>query len=263
MAKRPRLTWITGASSGLGLYLAKEMASKGWGVAISARSEDTLRELAAATDGFLAYPCDITDEQAVRDTITAIENDHGEIDVAVLNAGTHQPVRAADLKTKDFDKLVRINLMGTVNCLAALTGRMMPRGRGQIAVVASVAGYRGLPTSAAYGMTKAGLINMTEALRPEMKQAGVKLQLVCPGFVRTPLTDQNEFDMPFLMEPEPAAKAFYRGLMSNRFEIVFPWQMKWAMKLLRILPNRLFLALSKKMIPDDTPSGAAVNGAAQ
>ena len=156
---------------------------------------------------------------------------------------------ARDFSVEDLRKLIELNLIGTANCLEAILPVMLSRGEGQIAIVSSVAGYFGLPTSAGYGATKAGLINMAEALQPELKQAGVKLQIVNPGFVRTPLTDKNPFPMPFLMEVDDAAEAFYRGLTSNRFEIVFPRRLAWLLRLLRLLPYRLSLSMTRRLVP--------------
>ncbi|MCI5044211.1 MAG: SDR family NAD(P)-dependent oxidoreductase [Aquisalinus sp.] len=250
-----RIAWITGASYGLGRALAEHMARKGWQVAISARSEDDLKVFAAESKSWKgqvhAYPCDITNLDDLKQAVVKIEADIGPIEIAVLNAGTHQPMRAHEFDANVFRKLTDINLMGTVNCIEALLPGFYKRQSGQIAVVSSVAGYRGLPTSAAYGMTKAGLINMAEALKPEFDEANILIQVVSPGFVRTPLTDKNDFPMPFIMEPEDAARAFYKGLVSRRFEIVFPWQMGIIFKLIRMLPAPLAFALTKNMIPDD------------
>ena len=248
------MVWITGASSGLGAALARRMARAGWQVAASARRGERLDALAAETGDAAGLirpePLDVTDAEAVADAIGRIERELGPIDQAVLNAGTHKSVRAAALRADDFRALIELNLMGTVNCLEAVLPGMIARAQGRIAVVASVAGYRGLPTSAAYGMTKAGLINMAEALRPELAPLGITLQLVNPGFVRTPLTDRNPFPMPFLMDPEAAAEAFYRGLGSDRFEIVFPRAFACLMKLLRHLPAPLAFAITRRMVPE-------------
>lgn len=219
----------------------------------SARSADKLEELtqaALALEGSIeAWPLDVTDAAAVRVAVEAMER-AGPLSHAVLNAGTHKPVRAKGLSAADFEPLLRLNLMGTVNCLEPLLEAMIARREGHIAVVASVAGYRGLPTSAAYGMTKAGLINMAEALEPELKRYRVRMQIINPGFVRTPLTDQNPFPMPFLIEPEAAAEAIARGLDSRRFEIAFPWLFTRLMKLLRILPYGLFFAATRRIVPE-------------
>ena len=146
--------WITGASSGLGRALAQRMAAEGWSVAASARSAESLDELARGATGLTgeirAYPLDVTDPATVTATVAAIERNLGPIDQAVLNAGTHRPVRAAKLIAAAFRDLTELNLMGTVHCLEALLPAMIERRGGRIAVVASVAGYRGLPTSAAY-----------------------------------------------------------------------------------------------------------------
>ncbi len=226
------------------------MARAGDSVALSARSGDKLEEMAGEA-GLSAFAVDVQDAEATRAAVSRIEAALGPIDQAVLNAGTHQPVDARQLDPRDFRKLVEVNLMGTVNSLAAVLPGMLARRRGRIAIVASVAGYRGLPTSAAYGMTKAGLINLAEALRVELEPHGIVVQIVNPGFVRTPLTDRNPFPMPFLMEPEDAAEAFFRGLQSDRFEIAFPRRMVLIMKLLRCLPAPLAFAVTRRLVPKE------------
>ncbi len=245
------VVWITGASSGLGAALARRVAQAGQTVAASARRRDKLEALAAesAGDQIRPFPLDVEDPEALHAVVAQIEREVGPIGQAVLNAGTHQPVDPRALKIEDFRRLVEVNLMGTVNCLAAVLPPMIERGHGRIAIVASVAGYRGLPTAAAYGMTKAGLINMAEALRVELAPLGIVVQIVNPGFVRTPLTDRNPFPMPFLMAPEDAAEAFYRGLQSDRFEISFPRRLVWIMKLLRCLPAPLAFAVTRRLLP--------------
>jgi NAD(P)-dependent dehydrogenase (short-subunit alcohol dehydrogenase family) len=245
--------WITGSSSGLGRALAQRMAADGWHVAASARSDGLLNDLETAREGqtgrIRAFPLDVTDPEATAATVEAIQAELGPINQAVLNAGSHKPVSADGLVAAHFRELVELNLMGTVNCLQALLPAMIARQGGRVAVVASLAGYRGLPTSAAYGMTKAGLINMAEAFKPELDGHGIRLQVVNPGFVRTPLTDKNPFPMPFLMELEDAAEAFYRGLCSDRFEIVFPRRFAYLLKVLRLLPTPLAFAVTRHLVP--------------
>ena len=246
--------WITGASSGLGRALALRVARGGDRVVASARRADALEDLVTAAHGqggkVVSWPLDVTDAAAVTEVVAAIERDVGPIAVAVLNAGTHQPILARDFAADKVKSLLDLNVMGTAHCLEPLLPRMIGRRRGRIAIVSSVAGYAGLPTSAGYGASKAGLINMAEALRPELEALGITLQIVNPGFVRTPLTDRNPFPMPFLMEPEAAAEAFYRGLASDRFEIVFPRRLACLMKLLRLLPHPLFFAVTRKLVPE-------------
>lgn len=247
--------WVTGASSGIGQALALRLARAGWTVVASARRAEPLAALSAEAEALSGsirtVPLDVTDTAAVQAALRDLEQEIGPVALAVLNAGTHKPVRAVDFTAADARDLLDLNLIGTTQCLEALLPPMIARRRGQIAVVASVAGYFGLPTSAVYGASKAGLINMAESLKPELDGFGVQLQLVCPGFVRTPLTDKNDFPMPFLMELEDAAEAFYRGLMSDRFEIVFPRRLAYLMKVVRLLPYPLFFALTRRMVPKD------------
>lgn len=252
-AKAQDRAWITGASSGLGRALALKMAAEGWHIAISARSEDQLQAVAALASAFPGkvevFPLDVTERADVQETVARILQVFGLPDLVVLNAGTHKPTPAASLAAEDFRQLVDLNLMGTVHCLEAILPPLRQRGDGQIAIVASLAGYVGLPLAGAYGMTKAGLINLAEALEPELRAEGISLQIVNPGFVRTPLTDRNPFPMPFLMEVEAAAEAFYSGLRSGAFEIIFPRRFAYLLKLLRILPYPLALAMTRRLLP--------------
>lgn len=246
--------WITGAGKGIGRALVKALVRDGWTVAASSRTESDLESLAAevatASGTLSAYPLDVTKPDEVAQTFARIEAELGALDLAVLNAGTHRPISAYDFDAAVVRSLVDTNLMGTVHCLDTVMARFIERRNGGIAVVASVAGYRGLPTAAAYGATKAALINMCEALKPELERAGVTLQLICPGFVDTPLSRKNTFPMPFLIGSDEAAESIVRGLRSNRFEIVFPFRMSLAMKTLRLLPNRLLFAVTRRMVGD-------------
>lgn len=237
--------WIVGASYGIGAALALRLARDGLRVVASARSADKLAELAAQEGaGRIApWPLDVTDHAAVRAAVPAIEAAHGPLAIAVLNAGTHQPVSAAEFTADGLRRIVELNLFGVANALEAVMPVMIARGRGRIAVVASVAGYRGLPTAAYYGASKAAVINMVESLKFDLDRAGVTLQLVDPGFVRTPLTDRNEFNMPFLISAEEAAERIARGLRGRSFEIAFPRRFVAIMKLLRLLPYALYFPL--------------------
>jgi len=245
-----KTVWITGAGKGIGRALALKMASEGWTVAASARTVEDLETLIKESDSerIHSFPLDITDTDANHSVLDQIEQQLGALDLAILNAGTHRPMTAANFDVQLVRTLVETNLMGTVNGLGALLPRFRSRRSGRVAVVSSVAGYRGLPTSAAYGATKAALINMCEALKPELDKEGVALILVNPGFVETPLTDGNEFPMPFLVTSEAAAESIYKGLMAERFEIVFPWNFALIMKCLRIVPNGLLFAITSRMV---------------
>jgi short-subunit dehydrogenase len=242
-----RIAWITGASTGIGHALALRMAGDGWKIAASARSAETLKTMAMESDGKIAaHPVDVVDADGMAEVAATVWREEGPIDLAVFAAGLHLPLDAAAFDIDPFRRLIEINFMGVVHGLAGVVPKMVERGTGHIAVVSSVAGYRGLPTAAAYGATKAALNNMTEALKFDLEPKGIKVQLVCPGFVRTPLTDQNPFPMPFLMEPEDAAEAFYRGLQGTAFEINFPKTFTTIMKQMRKLPHGLYMAAMRR-----------------
>lgn len=243
----PSLAWVTGASSGIGRALALRLVREGWRVAASARNAAALAELAAeAGERLLPAPVDVSDRAQVQELVSRIEVIHGPIDLAVLNAGTHLPTPIESFSAEDVGRLVAVNLMGVVHGLEALLARMTARGQGHIAVVSSVAGYRGLPTAAGYGATKAALINLCESLRFDCQRLGIKLQLVSPGFVETPLTDRNPFPMPFLMPVDRAVDRLVRGLAGNGFEITFPRRFTFLLKLLRCLPYRLYFPLVQR-----------------
>ena len=249
-ADRARLVWITGAGKGIGRELARHYAQQGWTVAVSARTETDLQSLAEELPPgqIKIFPLDVTDQEAVATTVYKIEYELGEIDLAILNAGNYTPTPANSFAVDPFRNLVETNLMGIVNGLAPLLQIFQKRLSGQIAVVASLAGYRGLPGAAAYGATKAGLINMCESLRPDLERSGVRLSVVNPGFVKTPLTEKNDFPMPFLMPASSAARRIAKGLEAGVFEITFPTRFALLMKILRILPDCLFFLLSRRMV---------------
>ncbi len=244
-----RIAWVTGAGKGLGRSVVKSLLARGWTIAVSARNERDLLTLAeeAAGGAIISFPLDVTSEQAVVETAAAIEERIGPLDLVILNAGTHQPLNAREFAVEPFRTLVETNIMGVVHGLAAVLPRMIARRAGHIVVVSSVAGYRGLPTASAYGATKAALTNMCEALKPQLDREGVRITVVSPGFIRTPLTDKNPFKMPFLMEPDAAAERLVRGLDSGRFEITFPRRLTWLLKVLRCLPYALYFPLVRNL----------------
>lgn len=244
--------WITGAGTGIGRALALALAARGMTVAASARTEADLVSLAAeAAEGsgrIIPVPLDVTDEAAVQAAVARVETEAGPIALAILNAGTHSEVSAQKFDTVEFTRVIDTNLMGAVYCLGALLPVMRERRSGRIAVVSSVAGYRGLPTSGAYSASKAALITLTEALKPELEGEGVEMTLINPGFVDTPLTRRNTFPMPFMIDTDEAVRSIIHGLERDRFEIVFPWQMSILMKLLGILPYAPFFAITRRMV---------------
>jgi len=246
------VAWITGASSGIGRALALRLARDGWRVAASARRAEELARLAAEARDMAgaihAFPLDVTDPAAVTGCVTDLEAQLGPLDLMVLNAGSYEPMPAESFSAATLRRLIDLNVMGVAHAIEAALPRLLARGRGRIAIVASLAGYAGLPYAAAYGAGKAALINMAEALRPELLAKGIVVQVINPGFVRTPLTDRNDFPMPFLVTAEQAAAAIARGLDGDRFEIAFPWLFVRLLKLVRMLPYRFYFALTRRMV---------------
>jgi short-subunit dehydrogenase len=237
------VVWITGASAGIGRALALRFARAGFRVAASARSGEALAELAAQSGGRIeAVPLDVTDGAAMRAAAAGL----APIALAVLNAGTHEPMGAADFSAERLKRLFDVNVLGVAHGVEAALPDMLARRSGKLAIVASVAGYGGLPTAVAYGATKAALINMAEALKLELEGTGVAVALVCPGFVDTPLTAKNDFPMPFLMPAEKAAERMFAGLLKDAFEITFPRRFAWMMKAINLLPYALYFPLVRR-----------------
>lgn len=239
--------WITGASSGIGAALAHELASRGWTVAISARRQNELDAIAAGYDTIFAYPCDVTDRAAMAKTAQDIEAAHGAIALGVMNAGIYLPTDLPQFDATLFDRTFDVNLGGAVNGLNALVPSMVERGEGHISLVASVTGYGGLGTSAAYGASKAALLNMAESLAMDLRANGIHVSSVAPGFVRTPATDSNEFPMPFIIEAEAAAKRIADGLAKNQTHIAFPKRFTFLLRLINLLPRSVYVKLVGKV----------------
>ena len=240
--------WITGASSGIGLELAKLLDGEVAHIAVSARSADRLEALAAAGETIVPYPVDVSDAAAIAECARAIEDAAGPIDLAVLNAGLWRMMDVAELDVAAVRAGFEVNYMGVIHGIAAILPAMLARGGGHIAIVASVAGYRGLPRSVAYGPTKAALINLAETLRAELEPRGITVSLVNPGFVDTPMTRTNPFPMPGILPAEEAARRLLDGLRRGRFEIAFPRGFVTMMKLLRLLPNPLYFWVLRTFI---------------
>jgi len=244
--------WITGASTGIGAELALRYAKNGHTVYASARGEQKLQALqssAAAMSGdIIPVPCDVTDNESVGMAVTQILSNSNTLDLAILNAGYYEPIEFEALSLEHFEKTYDVNLRGLVRCLLPALEQFKRQANGHVAIVSSVSGYRGLPKAAAYGSSKAALINLAESLKPECNANGIKLSLVNPGFVKSPLTDLNDFKMPFLMDTSDAAERIERGLASNRFEVTFPKRFTYCLKLLRIIPYALYFFVAKGLV---------------
>lgn len=234
--------WITGAGSGIGEAVVRRLASRGHTIIASGRRAGPLEDLARNLPRVLACPMDVTDRQAVGREVARM----GRVDTAILCAGTHAPTPGASFNSETVRVLVVTNLMGAVHCIEALLPAMLERGAGHIVVVASVAGYRGLPTAAGYCASKAGLIALAESLKLDLDGTGIRVSVINPGFVDTPLTRRNAFPMPDIITADEAAAAIESALESKRFETAFPRRFATFMKVLRLLPDRLYFPLVRK-----------------
>jgi NAD(P)-dependent dehydrogenase (short-subunit alcohol dehydrogenase family) len=229
--------WITGASSGIGEALAAELAGRGARVATPARRAELL-EPQARRHGMVPVPLDVSDRAAVLAAAATVRDELGGIDIAILNAVSSGRMDVTAWDPDVFRRHVEVNLMGMVYGIEAVLPDMRRARSGSIVGMASVAGYRGLPSSQAYGTTKAAQINLLESLRIDLLPLGITVTTVCPGFVRTDLTAGNSFRMPWMLEPADAARRIADGLARGKAEIVFPWQMMLAMKAARLVPVR-------------------------
>lgn len=228
------------------------MVSHGMTVIACARSRENLEILqteAAGSPGQLeVYPLDVTDQTSVHDCINYIVEIFGRIDQAVLNAGTFIPVHGTQFSANIMQKHIDLNLTGVSYCIEPLIPVMQRQKQGVIAVNASLSGYRGLPLAAAYGATKAALINMAESLRLDLQASGIDVKIINPGFVKTPLTDKNKFPMPFLITSEKAAQIILKGMNRSGFEIRFPVLFSFFLRILQMLPYPLYFWLIRRFI---------------
>ncbi len=238
--------WITGASSGIGLELTKQLAECGAKIAVSARSTEKLDQLAEEYASVESFPLDITDAEAVARCAEQIEAGLGPIDLVILSAGISAASTVTRPSAELFKTIMSTNFIGVTNGLSTMVPKMSDRGHGHIAFVASIAGYNGLPGAGAYNASKAALVSLAEASREELAPKGIPLTIINPGFIRTPLTEKNKFPMPFLMEPHKAARIIINGLKKKKYEVAFPWQMVWLAKFLRLMPYPVFFWILRK-----------------
>ena len=240
--------WIIGASTGIGAALADALHSRKAKVAISARSADKLAALVTrfGASRAIALPLDIRDVATIRAAENELIAAWGGYDLVVFMAGDYTAMRAWELDLKVAQQMIDINWGGFMNGLSVVIPQLMKAGSGGIALVSSVAGYRGLPKSLVYGPTKAALINLAETLYLDLKEKGLDIYLICPGFVKTPMTDKNDFEMPSLITPEEAALEIIKGLEKGEFEIHFPKGFTRMLKFLRHLPYSLYFPAIKK-----------------
>lgn len=242
-----QVVWLVGASSGIGAALAQVLSQRGARLALSARRAEALQDLCASlgTDRHRVFPLDITDPQATKAVACAIKETMGSLHRVIFMAAGYDPMRLSALDIPQSHQIVTINLMGAFHLIDAALPFLRQQ-HGQMALCGSVAGYMGLPEGQPYSATKAAIINLAESLHAEEGHQ-IDVKLISPGFVRTPLTDKNDFSMPMMIEPDQAAIAIANGLLSKRFEIHFPKRFTMLLKLLRALPYGLSLNITSRM----------------
>ena len=240
--------WITGASSGIGKALALKFAKEGWQVAASARRENLLQDLKKINSNIHSFPLDVTDKEKAKKIFNEILQNFKTLDLCVFSTGIHDPESEKVFNTEKIREIMETNFFGTLNCISAVNKYFKEKKSGHISLVSSVAGYRGLPNSTGYGPSKAALSNLAESLYFDFKKYNVRVSLISPGFIKTPMTDKNKFKMPFIKSSEFAANKIYKGLINSKaFEITFPKQLTIIMKILRILPYWKYLYLIEKL----------------
>ena len=243
-----KVIWITGASSGIGKALALKFANENWSVAISARRENILKEISESNENIKSFPLDVTDRSKCKEVFEQIKSHYGDVDICFFSTGTWNPKKEKDIDVEQMEDVFKVNFFGTVNSIKAVEEYFKNKKSGTITIVSSIAGYRGLPNSTGYGPSKSALNNLAESLYFDFGRYNVKVCLVSPGFIKTPMTDKNDFKMPFLKTPEFAADKIYEGLLKkNNFEIHFPKELTLTLKFFSLLPSKIYFYLVNKL----------------
>jgi short-subunit dehydrogenase len=242
-----KIIWITGASSGIGKALAIKLAEKGWIVAASARRENLLEDLNKFNPNIYSFPLDVTEIENCKLIANKIIEKFGGIDICVFGTGMHDPKSEKRFNLNKIREIMEVNYFGTMNSINSIYEYFSEKKNGQISIISSVAGYRGLPAAGAYCASKAALTSYAESLNFDMQMKNVKVSLISPGFIKTPMTDQNDFPMPMIKSPEFAANEIFKGLTEKKsFEIHFPKAFTYFLKFLQILPSSIYFKLVSK-----------------
>jgi len=242
-----KIIWITGASSGIGKALAIKFAENGWIVAASARRENLLNELKQINQNIYPFPLDVTEIENCKTVANKILEQFKNIDICVFGTGMHDPKSEKIFNLKKIREIMEVNYFGTMNSINSIYEYFSEKKSGQISIISSVAGYRGLPAAGAYCASKAALTSFAESLNFDMLKKNVRVSLISPGFIKTPMTDQNDFPMPMIKSPEFAAEQIYIGLTKKKtFEIHFPKVFTYFLKFLSILPSSIYFKIVEK-----------------
>ena len=236
--------WITGGSTGIGKALAIKFAKEGWNVAISARRENLLKETCGEHENISSFPLDVTDKNKCKEVFQNIVDTFQSVDICFFSTGTWDPKKEKDIDVEQIENVFKVNFFGTLNSIKAVEKYFKDRKSGTITIVSSIAGYRGLPNSTGYGPSKSALNNLAESLYFDFGRSNVRVCLVSPGFIKTPMTDKNDFKMPFLKTSEYAAEKIYDGLINKKvFEIHFPKSLTMILKILNFFPDKIYFSL--------------------
>ena len=247
MSENQKKIWVTGASSGIGKAVALKYAKEGWKVAVSARRTEILNKM-SENQNIYAYPLDVSDKEKASEIFKKIIRDFGGIDLCVFSSGIYERSLEKEIDIENIKKTFEINYIGTVNCVKSSENYFKQQKKGHLAIVSSPVGYRGLPKSTGYTPSKAALNNFTQGIFFDFKKYNVKVSLISPGFIKTQLTDKNDFPMPFLRSAEYAADKIFQGIKKNKFEIIFPPQIAFMYWIFRILPNKVYNFLIGKFV---------------
>lgn len=232
--------WLVGASDGLGAALAHKLSKVGVHVIVSARSEDKLKALVEALPGPASYQVvDVSDDASVKAAAAAV----GEVDGVIYLAGVYWPFGARDWDADQATAMADINFTGLVRVMGCVVPGMVARDRGHVVITSSLTGFRGLPGSIGYTASKAGTMSLAECMYADLRKTGVQVQVANPGFIKTQLTAKNDFKMPFIMEPEEAARIMFEHMQTDRFKISFPRLFSWVFRGSQFLPDWLYFRI--------------------
>ena len=242
-----KIIWITGASSGIGKALSIKFAQEGWIVDASARREVLLQELTKINQNIHSFPLDVTNPEQCKKVFEEIKKKFNNIEISIFGTGIHDPNSEKKFNLEKIREIMEVNYFGTMNSINSVYDYYNDKKSGQISIISSVAGYRGLPAAGAYCASKSALTSFTESLHFEMKKKNVRVSLISPGFIKTPMTDQNDFPMPMIKSSEFAAEQIFLGLIKKKgFEIHFPRIFTYMMKILSMLPSNIYFKIVEK-----------------
>ncbi|MDG1934929.1 MAG: SDR family NAD(P)-dependent oxidoreductase [Paracoccaceae bacterium] len=229
--------WLVGASEGLGAALARKLSGQGVELVLSGRNAQTLKDLVETLPNpALALPCDVSSQDSVDDAVAKL----GDIDGIVYLAGLYWPINTKDWLTTEATAMADVNFTGAVRILGAIVPQFVDCDQGHIVITGSLGGFRGMPGAIGYSAAKAGLMTLAECMQIDLKDTGLTVQMVNPGYIRTRLTDKNTGSMPFIMEPDEAAEIMFKHMRSDKFSISFPTLFALFFRFLPLLPNWLY-----------------------